>query len=143
MFGYTRYQQFGLSQAIPTLSLWSVTTSHTALINRYTHTHNNSLACKVQGLRNAASTIAHSHCLLSLMIQYTGRNAHTQDQTFKKGVADSSASKYRHIFKNGQQKIFSAKRPLKNGQKSQTDNPKIVRATDLKYGQSGNPDGKC
>jgi len=50
----------GFSQAIPTLSLWFVITSHTTSINKYTH---NALACTVQGLHNTASTIAHSHCL--------------------------------------------------------------------------------
>jgi len=65
----------------------------------------------VEGLYNAASTIAHSHCLALLIIHYTGRNAHTGDQTFKKGVAVDSllALKYTQIFKNGQHKKFSAK----------------------------------
>jgi len=57
------------------------------------HTHNG-LACKVQGLHNVANTIAHSHCL-SLIFNYTWRNAHTGDETFKKGVVvDSLALKY-------------------------------------------------
>ena len=124
-------------------------TNHTAPINRYTHTHN-SLACKAQGLYNAANAIAHSDCLAFIIIHYTGRNAHTGDQAFKKGVVvDSLALKYRHIFKNGQQKKVSAKRPSKTAKKKQTANPKIVRPTSLKYGQiseiwpqngqSGNP----
>jgi len=58
---------------------------------------------------------------------------------FKRGVVvDSLHSldlKYRHIFKNGQQKKMLAKRPSQNGQKSQMANPKIVRPTNLKYGQ--------
>jgi len=93
-------------------------TNHTAPINRYTHTHN-SLACKAQGLYNAANAIAHSHCLAFIIIHYTGRNAHTGDQAFKKGVVvDSLALKYRHIFKNGQQKKVSAKRPSKTAKKN-------------------------
>jgi len=66
MFGYTRYQPYGLSQSIwkPTLSLWSVAnhTLYGTAPYRYAHTQNG-LACKVQGLHKAASTIAHSHCL--------------------------------------------------------------------------------
>ena len=65
-------------------------------------------------------TQSHTHtATLSHLIHYTGRNPHTGDQIFK------------------------------NGQKSQTANPKIVRPTRLKYGQiseiwpqngqSGNP----
>jgi len=78
----------------------------------------------VQGLHNAASTIALPR------FHYTGRNAHTEDQTIKKGVVvDSLVLVYGHIFKNGQQKNFSVKQPLK------TANPKIVRPINLKYGQ--------
>jgi len=95
-FGNTPYQPYGLPQAISTL--WSVT-SHTAHINRYTHTHN-ALACKVQGLHNAANTIAHSHCLA-----FTSTSLHKAKRThrgrdFQKSVVvDSLALKYRHIFK--------------------------------------------
>jgi len=136
MFGCMQYQPYGLSQAIPNLPYPYGLTSQTARISRYTHKHSG-LAFKVQGLHNAASTTAHSHyCTsLSLINHYVGRNAHTGDQTFKKGIVfDSLALKYGHIFKNGQQKTFSAKRPLKNGQKSQMANPKIVRPTNLKSG---------
>jgi len=44
--------------------------------------------------------------------QYARRNAHTRDVTLKKGaVFDSLALKYKHIFKNDQQKTVSPKRP--------------------------------
>ena len=46
------YQPYGL------LQLHKPYTTHKQI---YTHMHNG-LACKVQGLHNAASTIAHSHC---------------------------------------------------------------------------------
>jgi len=48
--------------------------------------------CKVCTKRQAQS---HTHTAsLSLKIHYTGRNAHTEDQTFKKGVVvDSLALK--------------------------------------------------
>jgi len=66
------------------------------------------------------------------VIRYTGRNAHTGDQTFKKGVAVVNlALKYRHIFKNVRKKKFSAKRHLKNGQKKPNGQPKNCTANQL------------
>jgi len=55
---------------------------------------------------------------LSLVIHYTRRNAHTGDETSEKALSLTVylGLKYRHIFKNGQQKKFSAKRPSKNCQ---------------------------
>jgi len=90
----------------------------------------------MQGLHSAASTIAHSHCLAGTYNSLHKEKRTHRGQHFEKGVVvDSLALKCRHIFKNGQQKNFSAKRPSKNGQKSQTANPRIVRPTKLKYGQ--------
>jgi len=92
----------------------------------YTHAQRLDL----QGLHNAASTIAHSHCLA-----FTCNSLHTAKRThrgrvFKQGVVvDSLGLKYRHIFKNGQQKKFSAKRPSKNGQE------KAKRPTQKSCGQ--------
>ena len=99
----------------------------TAPINRHTHTHNG-LACKVCTTGQAQS---HTHTAsLSLIIHYTRRNAHTGDKNFKKGiVVDILALKNRHILKNGQQKN------LQRNDLQKTANPKIVRPTNLKYGQ--------
>ena len=73
---------------------------------------------------------SHPHTAsLSLIIHYTRRNAHAGDETIKKGVvAESLALKYRHIFKNGQQKTFSPKRPSKNGQKKPNGQPNNLAA---------------
>ena len=74
---------------------------------------------------------SHTHTAsLSIIIHYTRRNAHTGDETFKKGVVvDSLGLKYKHIFKNGQQKKFSTKRLSKNGQ------PNWNTAEFLKFGR--------
>ena len=73
---------------------------------------------------------------LSLIIYYTRRNAHTGDETIKKGVvAESLALKYRHIFKNGQQKTFSAQRPSKTGEKTPNGQPTWNTAKFLKFGR--------
>jgi len=40
---------------------------YTTPMNRYMHMHNG-LTCKVQGLHNTASAIAHSHCLAFVYI---------------------------------------------------------------------------
>jgi len=70
-------------------------------------TAHNRLTCKVQGLHNAASVITHSHYLVFTIIHDIGWNSYTGDQIFKEGVVvDSLALKYRHIFKNVQQKNF-------------------------------------
>ena len=77
-----------------------------------------------------AQTHSHNTAALSLIIHYTRRNAHIEDETIKKDLSlrVSLALKFsvecRHIFKNGQQKTFSAKRPSKD---VQTVNPKILR----------------
>jgi len=83
--------------------------------------------------RPTGSTESHPHTAsLSLIIHYTRRNAHTGDGTFKKRVVlDSLALKYRHIFKNGQQKTFPAKRPSKNGQKKPSSQRKNRTANPL------------
>jgi len=105
IFGYTRHQPYGLLQAIqhPYEQVY-VRTRTTAWPAK----------CKVCTKRQAQW---HTHTAsLSLVIQYTRRNAHTGDETFRKSVVvDSLALKYRHILKNGQQKKVSAKRPSKNG----------------------------
>jgi len=91
--------------------------------------------CKVCTTRQAKP---HTHTTsLSLVIQYTGRNVHTGDQTFKKSVVlDNLSLKYRRIFKNGQQKKISAKRPLKNGQKKPNGQPKNRTANQLEIRQN-------
>ena len=68
------------------------------------HTHNGlACMCKVCTTRQAQSHI-HS-ASLSLIIHYTRWHAYAGDETFKKGVVvDSSVLKYRHIFKNSQNK---------------------------------------
>jgi len=64
--------------------------------------------------------IAPSHCFAFTYNSLHAAKCTHGDETIKKGVVpESLALKYRHIFKNGQQKKFSAKRPSKNGQKSQ------------------------
>ena len=127
-------------------TLWSVT-SHTAPLNKYMHTHNG-LACKVQGLHNAANTIAHSHCLA-----FTCNSLHRAKRThrgpdFQKTSCcwpffSLSRLKNRHIFKNGQHKKFWTKRLLQNGQKNPNGQTKNCTANQLEIwpqnGQSGNP----
>ena len=87
-------------------------------------------------LHNAASTIAHSHWLA-----FTSNSLHRakrthRDQTFKKGgVVDSLALKYRHIFKNGQQKKFSAKRPSKTAKIKPNSQPTWNTAKFPKFGR--------
>jgi len=85
------------------------------------------------------STTGQAQIAPSLCVAFTYNSLHkarTGNETIKKGVvAASVALKYRHIFKNGQQKTFSAKRPSKNGQKSQTANQTILWPTNVKYGQ--------
>ena len=86
---------YGLSQAIPTLTLRSVI-SHTVPIiyddhkQVYTHTHDG-LACKVQGLHNRASTTAHSHCLaFTYNSLHKAKRTHTGDKNCKKVVFTGS-----------------------------------------------------
>jgi len=68
----------------------------------------------------------------SLIIHYTRQNAYTEDEIFKNDVViDSLVLKYRHIYKNDQQKTFSAKRPSKNGQKMPNGQPKNRMANQL------------
>jgi len=94
------------------------------------------LACKVCTTGKAQS---HIHTAsLSLIIHHTRRNAHTDYKTFTKGaVLDSSALKYKGIFKNFDQTSFK-KRP----KKAQTANPKIVRPTNLKTANLATLGGK-
>ena len=89
--------------------------------HKQVYTRTNGLACKVQGLHKRGKQ---NRTLTLLRFNYTRRNAHTGNETFKKGVVvDSLALKYRHIFKSDQQKKFSAKRPAKNGQKKSNNQP--------------------
>jgi len=91
---------------------------------------------------------------LSLVINYIRRNAHThRGRDFQKRCCrcDSLALKYRHIFKNGQQKNISAKRLPKTGQKKPNGQPKNKKNNQPTWnaakfqkdwpqnGQSGNP----
>jgi len=92
-------------------------TSHAASINSYTHIHN-SLACRVQGLYNAANTIAHSNCLaFTYNSLHRAKRTHRGPNFQKRCCCWQFSLKYRHIFKNGQQRKVSVKRPLKIGQK--------------------------
>jgi len=142
-FVYTRYQSYGLSQAIPTLPhpyclLQAIQHGWTGIRTTACWP----AKCKVCTTRQAQS---HTPASLSLVIHYTEQNTHTGHQTFKKGVVvDSLALKNIDIFsKTANRKNF---RP---NDLQKTANSKIVRPTNLKYGQiseiwpqngqSGNP----
>ena len=79
-----------------------------------------------RGKHNRTLTLPRFHLQFTTQSR---RNAHTGNETFKKGVViDSLALKYKPIFKNSQQKRFSTKRPSKNGQKKPNGQPKTCTA---------------
>jgi len=149
MFGCTQHQPYGLSQAISTLPYpygLSVT-SHTARISRYAHTHTG-LACKVQGLHNAASTTAHSHCLA-----FTCNSLHRAKRTHRGPDFQKRCCCWQFSLKN---QTYFQKRPTEKIFGQTTFNKtakKAKRPTNLKFGQiseiwpqngqSGNPAVDC
>jgi len=90
-----------------------------------------------QGLHNAASTTAHSHCL-TFTLQ---GERHTHEMWFWKigVVVDIFCPQNIDTFsKTANRKKFFGQTTVKKAKKSQMANPKIVRPTSLKYGQISN-----